>query len=189
MPTPLPQEPLAVRAGRLKHTPLFSDASGEELRSVAGCCSLLAFEAGEAVVEQGAPADAFFIVVDGALEVRRRDEAGVETGLGGMYRGEFGGEMDLVDPGPRTATVVARTPATVMMLDRTDFDAVLNTIPAVRERLPAKVKARLYNHFDREKPSEEEVLGTLMGLFGGLPEEVARSGRSAEHGGHRPAGG
>ncbi len=173
MPVVLPEETLRVRAGRLKHTPLFSDATGDELRTVASCCSLVAYEAGEVIVRQGETADAFYILVDGALEARRTDDAGVQSHLGMMYRGEFCGEMALVDAGPRTATVLARTPATVMMLNRSVFDTILTGMPAVRERLRLKSDARRANYLDRQRPSEDEVLAALQRLQEGLPKEVA----------------
>ncbi len=66
---------------------------------------LLQADAGDVIVEEGEDGRECFVVVEGSVAVTRNGE---EVAL--MAAGAAVGELALLDPGPRTATVVARTP-------------------------------------------------------------------------------
>jgi hypothetical protein len=72
--------------------------------------------AGEVVVREGEPGNQFYLVADGALDVS----------IGGRYirtvePGDGFGEIALLRDGIRTATVTARRPASLFMLEREPF--------------------------------------------------------------------
>ncbi len=59
---------------------------------------------GEALFRQGDPADGWYIVMSGRLQVLRRDELGDLKTLGEIGRGEGVGELSLLSGEPRVAT-------------------------------------------------------------------------------------
>ncbi|MGH8534026.1 MAG: cyclic nucleotide-binding domain-containing protein, partial [Gammaproteobacteria bacterium] len=59
---------------------------------------------GEALFRQGDPADGWYIVMSGRLQVLRRDELGEIKTLGELGRGEGVGELSLLSGEPRIAT-------------------------------------------------------------------------------------
>ena len=63
--------------------------------------------AGTALTTEGESGDEFMIIMDGTATVRRNGRRVSQLGPG-----DFFGEMSLLDPGPRTATIVADTPIT-----------------------------------------------------------------------------
>ena len=71
---------------------------------------------GEVIVREGGPADKFFIVVEGEVEVVR--EGGQSETLG---PGEFFGEMAIMRDMPRAATVRATKATTLLSMDRDTF--------------------------------------------------------------------
>ena len=80
--------------------------------------------AGATIVRQGAPADKFFIVVDGEVEVIRAD--GVETRtLATLRRGQSFGEMAILRDMPRRAMVRAVAPTTLLTMERDAFRALV----------------------------------------------------------------
>jgi twitching motility protein PilT len=84
----------------------------------------LSLDDGEALVAEGAPSDAFFLVLEGALEVSAR--ARVVATLGA---GTTAGEMGLLLEEPRTAGMVARGPTTVLRFDCADFKRMMDRVP------------------------------------------------------------
>jgi MFS family permease len=72
--------------------------------------------AGETVVKQGEPGERFYVVAGGELDVRV-DGRAVRT----LGEGDYFGEIALLRDVPRTATVQARSEATLLVLDRGDF--------------------------------------------------------------------
>src|SRR5581483_9220633 len=99
---------------------VFHDLPREELATVAAKLRTMKVAAGEVVVRQGAPADKFFIIVDGEVEVLREDN-GVERELAHLSAGQFFGEMAILRDMPRTATVRAVAPTTLFAMERDAF--------------------------------------------------------------------
>jgi MFS family permease len=99
----------------------------EQLADAAQVCSL---PAGVAVVRQGAPAHAFFAVIDGSLVVERDG-----TAVGHIETGGHFGERGLLDNAPRNATVTTTRPSTLLRLEGDEFLDALQSAPAVRNAL------------------------------------------------------
>jgi serine/threonine-protein kinase len=73
------------------------------------------FAAGEAVVREGEQGDAAYILVTGRCEVRKETPTGTEA-LQEIGPGAVFGEMSILTEGPRTATVIALEPTTVLVV-------------------------------------------------------------------------
>jgi CRP-like cAMP-binding protein len=87
------------------------------------------FNAGEAIVTQGEEAGGFYVIEDGTVEVYVDDTLVRHEGPG-----EYFGEIALLRGGPRTATVRAVTPVTVVALARDDFlEGVGSQVRSTRE--------------------------------------------------------
>jgi voltage-gated potassium channel len=69
------------------------------------------------VVRRGRPGDSMYFIVSGEVEVRINPQP-IRLGAGSFF-----GEFALLDGGPRTATVVTTTAATLLILDVSDFRA------------------------------------------------------------------
>jgi hypothetical protein len=81
-------------------------------------------EQGEVLVRQGGPADKFFIVVDGEVEVVREEDGG-EQRIGLFGPGGFFGEMSIMRDTPRSATVRATRPSRLLTLDHDEFRTIV----------------------------------------------------------------
>jgi hypothetical protein len=91
------------------------------------------FEAGEDVVKQGEPARTFYIVVDGEVEVLRKN--GRERVIGRFGPGFHFGEIALLCREHRTATVRAACRTRVLELPGRAFIRRLMQIPVARHRV------------------------------------------------------
>ncbi len=80
-----------------------------------GWFQVRAFAAGSVIVEEGADADAAFLVTDGRCEVYRSVDGEKRT-VRILGAGEIFGEMGLLTRAPRTATVAAIEDVTVMVI-------------------------------------------------------------------------
>jgi CRP-like cAMP-binding protein len=86
------------------------------------------FTAGEVILREGDAADAFYIILNGSVEVTRLVH-GMPQLLAHLGESQFFGEIGLLQAIPRTATVTARPGGVeVLMLGRTEFlDLVANS--------------------------------------------------------------
>lgn len=78
----------------------------------------------EVIARAGGPANKFFIVVDGEVEVRRESEGAPET-VTTVGPGELFGEMSVLVDKPRAASVRAIRPTTLLTLDAEAFRDLL----------------------------------------------------------------
>lgn len=76
--------------------------------------------------------DAFFVLLDGAALVTVAGRP-----LRRLEAGDFFGELALLDPAPRSATVTALTPVHIGVLGTRMFRTLLRELPPLSERLLA----------------------------------------------------
>jgi NADH:quinone reductase (non-electrogenic) len=80
------------------------------------------YEPGQVIVRQGDPADAFYVIMDGKVQVVREQDDGTEVEVDQMMRGDAFGEVGLLQHRRRNATIRALTPVDVVALTSGDFD-------------------------------------------------------------------
>jgi MFS family permease len=122
------QATLAPRIAFLEKLGILQGASQAVLERLARAATEQHVAAGTAVVREGDPADAFYVVLDGALDVTVRGE---DTPVRTQVRGTWFGEIGLLGGFARTATVTAATDAWLLRVDGDGFlDALTTTPPA-----------------------------------------------------------
>jgi CRP/FNR family transcriptional regulator, cyclic AMP receptor protein len=123
--------------------PLFESLSRKHLKKVAGLSSTVDFGAGDTVIQEGEPGDSFYVTVSG--------QAKVVTGGKTMHRlipGDHFGEISLLDGQPRSASVVAETPVSLLRVERSSFLKLVRDDPDLARALLASL-ARMVRRIDR----------------------------------------
>ena len=115
----------------------FSGLSKHELEQLAGWTFELEVPEGEELLKEGKLAHEFFVIEDGAVEVRQDGERIAELGTG-----DFFGEIALLEVDRRTATVVASTPVRVAVMGAREFESIVEQMPTVAARLDAVMRER-----------------------------------------------
>ena len=114
----------------LKRTPLFADLSRKELVQLARLADDVEVPAGRVLCEEGDRGREFFVLVEGKVVVARKGRRVATLGAG-----DFVGEISLLEPTPRTATVTAKTPLRFFVLTPKDFRRVLDENPSVERKV------------------------------------------------------
>jgi CRP/FNR family cyclic AMP-dependent transcriptional regulator len=122
----------------LAQVPLFSTCSRKDLQKLSKASDEIAVKADKVLVEEGKPGHEFFLIVDGAAEVRRKNRKVATLGPG-----QFFGELSLLDRGPRSATVIADSDMTLLVLGQREFAGVIDEVPAMAHKLLAALAGRL----------------------------------------------
>ncbi len=113
-------------ADLLAEVPIFSELSERHLRSLAKEVQVQTMDAGRTVVKHGESGVGFYLVLSGEAEVRKGTKR-----LATLSRGQFFGEMALLDGGPRSADVVTTAPTILGVLSRWEFVAFADSHPGV----------------------------------------------------------
>ena len=122
----------------LRRVPLFADCSKRELSEIAGLADEMHFSAGRTLIEEGKPGREFFVVVDGAVEIRRK---GRRVALNDGW--SFYGEAALLSGKPRNATVTTTTPVQALVINDRAFDRLLRDSPSIQRKILASLATRL----------------------------------------------
>ncbi|QSQ19415.1 cyclic nucleotide-binding domain-containing protein [Pyxidicoccus parkwayensis] len=107
----------------ISSSPLFEMLSPAELARLAELARVQRFNAGDVVFEEGDLGDSLFVIVQGQVEVVRRQPTGEVHPLITLSAPEFFGEMGLIDKDYRSATVRAKTDADLLQLTAQDLRA------------------------------------------------------------------
>lgn len=138
---------MAARTAYLDHlakVPLFASLSTRELQKVAKVATEITVPAGSVICDQGQMGREAFVIVEGSATVSRNKRK-VAT----LPAGSVVGELSLLDRGPRTATVVADTQCTLLVIDQRHFIGVLEDVPALAQKLLAYLAEKV-REFDRQ---------------------------------------
>ncbi len=158
---------------RLNQMKMFDLMSDEERARWAERFRRQRYRAEEVVIQQGDRPTAFYIVDQGELYVHAR-VGGEEIPRAYLYSGDHFGEDGLLTGQPRNATVDVLLEAELLVLDRVDFDQLMEEYPAIRERLFALSRQREEAgrmRFDWQKADEVTIFFSnkhWMALVGAL---------------------
>lgn len=92
---------------------------------------------------QGARERTFYVVVEGQVAITHRTEGGQDRLLRICGRGEYFGEMALLDDSPRSADCETLTPTTVLEINEEAFDALVSRLPSLAYSLMHRVLSNL----------------------------------------------
>jgi MFS family permease len=123
-------EALAPRISVLEGLGIFAAASRPVLERLAGALAEVTVPAGTAVIREGDPADALYVLVSGRVEVSARGEGAAEEFIRTMEAGSYFGEIGLLERIPRTATVTAAEDCTLWRIEGQEFLDALTSAPA-----------------------------------------------------------
>jgi CRP/FNR family transcriptional regulator, cyclic AMP receptor protein len=123
--------------------PLFEGLSKKQLKKVADLADVARFMGGSTLVKQGDIGDSFYVVLTGQAKV-------VSSGrtVNRLLPGDHFGEISLLDGGPRTASVVAETEMTLVIIMQKDFLNMLSKDPEITLAL-LEGMARTVRRLDR----------------------------------------
>ena len=128
----------ATDVDRLARLPLFGELDAYDLGHVAGWLRDVELAPGDILIRQGAMPDDVYVLEDGTVEVTRDGERIATLGAGDVV-----GEIALVDPQRRTATVQAATRVRAVALNLRDLPEMASEMPEIVRHLRSIAERRL----------------------------------------------
>jgi hypothetical protein len=150
---------LAPRVAVLEQLGIFASATRPVLERLAGLETEEEYPAATAIVREGEPADALFVLLEGSVEVTSRGEAdGEEQFIRTMTAPSYFGEIGVLEQIPRTATVTALTDCRCARIEGDELLDALTTAPP-SSALMENARSRLA----RTHPSRRVTFETSAG--------------------------
>jgi CRP-like cAMP-binding protein len=121
---------MAPRVAFLEQLGFLARASRPVLERLAGLAAEVSVPAGTAVIREGDPADALYVLVDGEVEVTARGEMhDKEQVIRQMSPPCYFGEIGVLERIPRTATVTAVTDLSLLRIEGEALLRALTSAP------------------------------------------------------------
>jgi CRP-like cAMP-binding protein len=132
---------LPARIAFLKKIHLFHGLEENELAAIAAEMDEVSYAAGSVIFEQDGKADSFYLIYGGSVRIARKQN-GKEFQLARLVREDYFGEMALIAKRRRSATVVALTDTSLLVLSRADFDKLFKQNPDLKVNLEVALRSR-----------------------------------------------
>ena len=118
--------------------PLFESLDDDQQRQIAGWFHVEHASEGVVLVGEGAHGYTFFVLTEGTAAVTGEGES-----LASLGPGDYFGEVAILGPGRRTATVTSTSPVRLLVMFGTEFRQLEAGYPEIASRLTEAMEARL----------------------------------------------
>ena len=135
------------RVNALKTIPLMAGLPHSDIEQLAKKVIEVRHNQGAEIIKEGTSGSSVFLIIEGLCEVRRGSNRIRE-----LKPGEFFGEISILDPAPRTATVRAIENSVLLVLEGYDFRTALKSSMQMSQRLITVLAERLRHMTDEFAP-------------------------------------
>jgi CRP-like cAMP-binding protein len=123
---------------RLANVPLFRACSKKDLRLIAGLADSDTCRAGDVLVREGRRGSELYVIVEGEAQVAR---GGVRVAT--LKPGDYFGELAVLRPAPRTATVTATSDMELLIVTSRELAVLVADVPLLARKLLTGMAGRL----------------------------------------------
>lgn len=115
----------------LEEVPLLSTLTRYERSKIADALETQKFPAGTAIIKEGDAGEAFYLLESGEAEAYK---AGTQQSVKQYAKGDYFGELALLNDAPRAASVVSKTEVKVATLGKDGFQRLLGPVESIMRR-------------------------------------------------------
>ncbi len=113
----------------LQSIPLFESLGKRDLSLILNIIHSRSYLTGEYIFYQGDPGIGLYVIREGKVRIIRSDEEGNEIELAIISKGDFFGELAMVDGEKRSASAVAKTDVRAAVIFKPDLDEFIEKYP------------------------------------------------------------
>jgi len=125
-------------ADMLLNVPIFSGLQKKDLKTMAHSFVERSFDVGKVIEQEGDKGVSFYLIIDGSVDVKKGDKS-----IAKLSKGQFFGELSLLDKQPRSASIVALEPTRCLIMTAWTWSGFLETQPKLAVPVMRELARRL----------------------------------------------
>jgi CRP-like cAMP-binding protein len=123
----------------LRSNPVFADLKEREIRELEQITHHRSYKEGEVVFHEGEPGVGMYIIEEGSVKVFISAFGSHEVELARLEKGDFFGEVALLEDEPRSASVIAMEPTSLIGLFKPDLLDLIDRNPQAGVKIILKL--------------------------------------------------
>ena len=127
----------------LRTFPLFADLSDADLVLINKRMVVRKFNKNSLIIFEDDVGNSLFVIIRGRVKISHLSPDGAEAILAILGRGDFFGELSVIDGLGRSATVTSIDDVELMMLRRSDFMEIMERVPKIAITLLKELAGRI----------------------------------------------
>jgi CRP-like cAMP-binding protein len=128
-----------VESKLLREERFFADLTAEELDLVSKITSLKSFKLGETIFKESEEGQCFYVIRSGEVKACVTAPNEESFTLAMMKDGDIFGVMGFIDGRPRSATIIAVSDVETIVMQRSDFEAMVDGHPRLVHKIMGKI--------------------------------------------------
>ncbi len=141
----------------------FSGLNDEELRVISKLLEKKVFKEGDIVFKEGEEGKLVYIIRRGEVKACKTTPDGDLLTLTLHKDGDIFGEMSFLDDRPRSATIVANKETETYVLERKDFEALVDTHPRLIYKMLKTIVSNIHSIVKRMNAGYSEMISYMWG--------------------------
>ncbi|MBK8018707.1 MAG: cyclic nucleotide-binding domain-containing protein [Betaproteobacteria bacterium] len=121
------------------HSRFFSDFTRSDIELLARSMSIYRADAGQTIIREGDVDDYMLLIIEGRVDIVKRDRHGMKQSMTSVGPGATLGEMSMIDGEPRFATCNAAEPTTFAVLSRDGMVRIILEEPSLGAKILIKL--------------------------------------------------
>ena len=121
----------------------FAEFSREDISILAGYMSVFRARPGETIIRENDGGDFMLLLIEGAVDIFKRNMRGEQQHMTNVGPGMTLGEMSMIDGEPRFATCIATEPTVFAVLARDDMAKIILDHPSLGSKILVKLVSML----------------------------------------------
>jgi len=149
----------------IKEMPFFTGLNKQELALVYEKSKIIEYCKGRVIYDEGQAPSSFYCIISGRVEIYTKDKGGQKLTLEYLHRGKYFGIISLLTNEPHSVTAEAINDCCVLVIDKDDFDCLLQNVPRLAIDLSRSLSRRLKRKDIHQKKIFESTIISVFSSY------------------------
>ena len=145
--------------------PFFAGLSKKELALIDAKSRIVEYRKGQTIYEEGSAPSAFYCIISGRVQIYTKDKSGSRLILEYLHRGKYFGIISLLTNETHSVTSEAINDCVILVIQREDFDFLLQNIPHLAIDLSRTLSRRLKRKDIHQKKIFESTVISVFSSY------------------------